>query len=486
MMILQNPSNTRACFCAARKKLLVATFLLVGFCLASTSCLAQVADSTSNPFLGSVAAGKATAEVMHVSLNQAVQMGLENNLGLRLQQQSQRAAEGQKLASVGSLLPDITAQAETGVHQIDLVAMGFKPSIARAFGVNSFPMLIRVDVTSAQLNLSQQLFSLPAIEAYRAELANVRSARLSTGMARGTVVLTVGTAYLQVLADSSQVDNAKALLQADLVLLHQVQDEQEAGTATHLDALRAQVQYQNQQEALLRAENTLAKDKIALKREIGLMPEQPIQLTDVEPYTELATLPLHDAMQIAYHRRKDYLSLQEQVRSDEFQRKAIRYERLPSLSFNSNYGVTGETHGLYHGTFYAGGSINFPIFHEAKQRGEEDVANAQLSSALAQIADLRQQMEAQIRDSMLDVHAAAQLVNVARSNVDLAAQTLDQATQRFQAGVDDNLPVVQAQATLASAQNQLVNSLYQYNLAKLNLARNTGVIESEYQSYLGK
>lgn len=486
MMILQNQHNAMMRVRAGRKKLLSVTLLFAGLSLAAASGLAQTADSTSNPFLGSVAAGKATAEAVQVSLHQAVQMGLENNLGLRLQEQSQRSAEGQKLSAVGALLPDITAEAETGVQQINLVALGFKPSIAAAFGANSFPTLVRVDTTRAQLNLSQQLFSLPAIEAYRAEQANVQAAQLSTGMARGTVVLTVGTTYLQVLADAAQVDNAKALLQADAVLLNQVKDEREAGTATHLDELRAHVQYQNQQETLLRAENVLAKDKIALNRQIGLAPEQMVQLTDVAPYSELATLPLNDAMQIAYHRRKDYLSMQEQLRSAQFQHKAVRFERLPSLSFSSNYGVTGETHGLYHGTFYAGAGLSFPIFQEGKQRGQEDVAQAKLRNVLSQIADLRQQMEAQIRDSMLDVHATEQLVKVARSNVDLASQTLDQATQRFQAGVDDNLPVVQAQATLASAQSQLVNSLYQYNLAKLNLARNTGVIESEYQSYLGK
>jgi outer membrane protein TolC len=463
-----------------------ALLLAAAIGLTSTLAPAQSTDSTSNPFLGSVSAGKATGEAVQLSLNQAVQMGMENNLGLRLQEQSQRSAEGQKLASIGSLLPDITAEAQTGVQQFNLVAMGFKPSIAQAFGVTNFPLLVKVDVTSAQLNFNQQLFSLPAIEAYRAEKANVQVAQLSTLMARGTVVLTVGTAYLQILADSAQVDNAQALLRADEVLVNQAKEELAAGTATHLDGLRARVQYQNQQQALLLAQNTLAKDKIALNRQIGLLPEQPIQLTDVSPYSQLAIMPVPDAMRIAYQRRKDYLSLQQQLRSLEFQRKAIRYKRLPSLSFNSNYGVTGETHGLYHGTFYAGGSINFPIFSEASQRGQQDVAQARLNNVLSQIADLRQQMEVQIRDSMLDVHAAQQLVDVARSNEDLASQSLDQATQRFQAGVDDNLPVVQAQATLASAQSQLVNSLFQYNLAKLNLARNTGVIESQYQSYLGR
>jgi outer membrane protein TolC len=76
------------------------------------------------------------------------------------------------------------------------------------------------------------------------------------------------------------------------------------------------------------------------------------------------------------------------------------------------------------------------------------------------------------------------LVKVARSNLELATTELDQSTQRFSAGIDDNLPVVQAQSTLADAQTQYVNTVYQYNLAKLGLARNLGIIDTQYQAYL--
>jgi outer membrane protein TolC len=87
---------------------------------------------------------------------------------------------------------------------------------------------------------------------------------------------------------------------------------------------------------------------------------------------------------------------------------------------------------------------------------------------------------------MLDVNAANELVKVAQSSVELAQQELSDERDRFTAGVDDNLPVVDAEAAVANAQLQLVNSLYQYNVAKLQLARNTGVIETRYRDYLGK
>ena len=449
---------------------------------------AQTASSSaSNPFLGSVNAPAPTAEAVHLSLDDAIRMGLDHNLGLVLQQQSQRATEAQTLTAFNALLPDITAEAQTSVQQIDLLAIGFKPALVAAFRPNfHINPIIKVDVTSAQLNLSQQLFNLAAYEVYRSARESVVGARLDTLNARGSVVIGVGTQYLNALADAAQMDNTKALLQSDQLLLKQVVDQHAAGVATNLDELRARVQYQSQQQALIRAQNAFEKDKIALARQIGLDPAQKIELTDPAPYAEIAMLPLDQVKQLAYRSRKDYLGLQSQVRAAELQRKAVRYERLPSLSFKGNYGVTGETHGLYHGTFLAAGSLTFPIFKEARLRGDREVVDAKLGSLTAQTADLRVAIDAQLRASLLDVQTANELVKVARSNVDLATETVQQATDRFAAGVDDNLPLVQAQATLAAAQSQLVNSLYQYNQAKLNLARNSGVIATQYKVYLGR
>jgi outer membrane protein TolC len=219
---------------------------------------------------------------------------------------------------------------------------------------------------------------------------------------------------------------------------------------------------------------------------IGLPADQEITLTDTAPYAEYAELPLADAMKLAFTRRKDLLSLQAQVDVATQTRKAVRAERLPTLAFDGFYGVLGETTGLYHGVFSATGKLSVPVFQEGQLRGEREVAEAQVIALRQQIESLRVSIESQIRSSMLDVESSNELVKVARSNVDLATEELQQATDRFTAGVDDNLPVVQAQAVLADARSRLVNTLYQYNQSKLSLARNTGVVESQYKVYLGR
>jgi len=300
------------------------------------------------------------------------------------------------------------------------------------------------------------------------------------------VVQQVASAYLHSIAAVSEVDNAKALEAADQVQVSQAHDAHQAGIASNLDELRARVQLQAQQQALIAARNDLEKSLILLKREIGIDPGQMIVLTDPAPYSELAAQTPEELRATAYKNRQDYQNLQNQVVEFQAIHLAYRSQRLPTLSFSSYYGVSQVGGAGAHGNFAAVGTLSVPLFREAKLRGDTDAAQANLDAINAQLDDLRAQIDQQVRSAQLDVTATAKLVEVARSNVDLATRTLSDETDRVNAGVDDNLPLVTAQATLASAQTNLVESLYHYNLSKLALARAAGVIESQYREYLGR
>jgi outer membrane protein TolC len=437
---------------------------------------------------GGVVVEQATPGAMPLSLDDAIDRGLKHNLQMELVLQNERIVHGEQLTVANELLPSLTAEAQSEAQQIDLAALGFKSSSVAAFGINpaTFPTIVKVNTTQAQISANQQLFNVPAYYLYRAAQKAGKVANLSTLNLQGGVTLGVGTQYLLTLADAAQVENARSLEKADEVVLQQATDSHNAGVGTHLDVLRARVQLQTQEQTLISAEGTFAKDKISLNRMIGLPAGQEITLTDTAPYAEFAELPLDEAMKLAFVRRKDLLSLQAQEDVALQARKAVRAERLPTLAFNGFYGVLGETTGLYHGVFAATGKLSVPVFQEGQLRGEREVADAQVIELRQQIESLRVSIESQIRSSMMDVESSNELVKVARSNVDLATQVLQDATDRFTAGVDDNLPVVQAQAVLADAQSKLVNTLYQYNQSKLTLARNTGVVESQYKVYLGR
>ncbi len=451
---------------------------------------AQNPTSATDPFSGSVTAQLATAEVLKLSLDDAVARGFKNNLGLKEAENEEKSLHGEKNEVMQEFLPTIAVTGDTGYHMIDLAAVGFRPDELSKFPGGKIPAgltnIVRVNLTDGQIHYNEILFSGPVIAGWKAAGAAERSADFIRIRARGEVVQRVATAYLRAIADESEVENAKALVAQAQVLEDHAHAEHEAGTAANLDELRARVELQAQRQALIAAENQQAKDLILLKREIGVDPGQVITLTDPAPYSELASETPEELRAIAYKSRQDYQNLQSQVVLYKAVHAAYRSQRLPTLSFNSYYGSTTVDGAGTHGNFSAVGTLSFPLFREARLRGDEDASQAQLDAVKAQLADLRDRIDEQVRAALLDVNASKQLVDVARSNVDLATRAFSDETDRVNAGVDDNLPLVTAQATLATAESNLVESLYQYNVSKLRLARAAGVIETQYRVYLGR
>lgn len=432
----------------------------------------------STTFQGSQTEVKATSGVLPLSLDEAIARGLRYNLGLILTSQSVQSARGQQLTELQALLPTVDANLQASVQEADLQAEGLR--------VPGFPAVIGpYGYTDIRASMNWSLLNLSALQNYLAAKHNFEGAKLSVYDARDMVVLTVGNAYLTCIADKSRIDEAEAQVATAKVSLDQANDNHEAGTAPLLDVLRAKVDYQTQQQSLIAAQNVYAKDRIALARAIGLPLDQKFRLTSPEPYAPLDHLDADTAVKQALAARSDLKALREQVAAAEHARKAATDERLPTIGFQGDYGDIGVNPSHSHGTGDATGTLDVPVFEEAKLRGDAKQAQAQLDEERARLSDLKGQISADVRDSILDIQAAEKQVEVARSNVDLAREALKEAQERYKAGVDNNLAVSQALSALAQADNEYVSSLYQHNMAKLSLARALGVAGNDYQMYVG-
>jgi outer membrane protein TolC len=436
------------------------------------------AEATSGSFQGSIVEGKSTGSVMDLSLDEAIQRGLRNNLGIILQSSAQKNAGGQRLEGLQALLPTVTVAASVQVQQVNLAAFGLKFP-----GLN--PIIGPFQVVDFRAYLTQNLVNVSALQDYIAAKHNFESAKLTAADARNLVVLTVGNAYLLCIADAARVEAVHAEMATSKVSLDQATAAHDAGTSPKLDVLRAQVDYQNEEQRLISTQNQLAKDKLALARAIGLPLDQEFRLTDRIPYAELDQVNPETAFEQALKERKDLAASAEQVKAAHAEKTSAWASQLPVASFSGDYGDLGTTPGHSHGTYTATGQVSAPILQIAKTRGQEQVADAQYEQAKAKLADQVQQVNAEIRDSILDIRAAAKLVEATHSNVELANEALSDAQQRFHAGVSDNLAVSQAQAQTEQANDQYISALYQHNVAKLSLARALGMAQTNYKDYLG-
>jgi outer membrane protein TolC len=302
--------------------------------------------------------------------------------------------------------------------------------------------------------------------------------------AQDLVVQAVANAYLQVIDDASRAEAVRAQVLTDQALYDRTVDQKKAGTSAGIDVLRSQVELKQQQQRLLAQENQLAKDKLSLGRVIGLPIGQDFNIAESVPFSPLTSMTREEALRTALDHRPDYQSAKAQVRAAEETVRATRGERYPTVGVTGDYGDVGPTINNSHGTFTFVASARFNIFDGGRIGSDVIQAKAALKQRQDELADLGGQIDYQVRAAFLDIQSAADQVGVAKSNLELANQTLAQARDRFSAGVTDNIEVVQAQQSVASANDNLISALSGHNLAKVALARALGAADQGIRKFM--
>jgi outer membrane protein TolC len=433
---------------------------------------------SQNPYLGGVPAGRLSATPVALSLDDAVARGLKQNLGGVLATDAVTDARGQRWQALSDLLPHVITDTGFGVHQINVKA---------AFGLTipgEPPIIGPFGYFDSRAYLTQSVFDWVSIERGRSSRAQLNAAEFGSKDAREVVVLVIVSNYLLVIADQSEVESATSQRDTAKALFQQTSDQKTAGLASAVDVLRSQVQLQSREQKLIVAQNSLAKQKLVLARAIGLPLGQTFEITTRVPYQELTPSVLDDAIQNAYKARPDFQVQINQVRSAELERKAASAERYPSVGAETDYGLSGVNPGSSHGTVDAAATLRIPIFQGGRVHGDVLRADASLTRERQRLEDLRARIDQEVRDVYLDLDSAAQEVSVEKSAIMLATQNLEQSRDRFVSGVTDNIEVVQAQDALAIASDAYIASLYSYNLAKISLARATGVATSRFAEYV--
>lgn len=422
--------------------------------------------------------------VLQLSLQDAMDRGLRQNLGLLLSEQNVRTAHGERWHELSSLLPNVTTSSYVDGSKIDLAEFGFSFKFPPSTGISIPAIVGPFGYYDSRAYVTQSILDLQAINNTHSASQSLKSSQYSVKDARDLVVLAVGFTYLQAIADEARVDTAQAQVNTAQALYDQAADQVKAGTSPNIDALRADVELKTRQQNLIASRNDFAIAKLTLARVIGLAPGQQFDLSDKSLYQPFAGLTVDEALKRAYANRSDYQAALADVRAAEYSRKAAHDGYLPTLSFSADYGLAGTYETLStHGVFDVRGTLNIPIFQGGKVHGDELEADARLNQSQQRLDNLRAQIDQDVRTALLNLQSAEEEVQVARSNIDLANQTLDQSRDRFAAGVTDTVEVVQSQEQVASANETYISSLYQYNYAKISLARAIGQGEEGVKEY---
>jgi outer membrane protein TolC len=406
---------------------------------------------------------------------EAIQRGLQYNLGTLDSSASLKQARAQRLSALSQMLPNIYGTISESGAKTDLQTIGLSSG---ALGGAPVPTVVGpYHYYSAEASLSEE-FSFTALHNLRSADQARQAAMMNGRDAREMVVLAVSGSYLRVLATQALVVSQEAQVKYAEVSYKQARDQMEAGTKAQIDANRSLVELQSQQQRLTSDKAQLAKEQMSLARVIGLPLDRQLVLSETLP-TSAPELPASDlAIKAGLDHRPDLQAAGLQVKAAQQALSASRSEYLPSFSVNGSFGVQGVNPNHGANVFQATASVNIPIWSSGRVRSDVQQADAAVGQRKAELEDKRGVVEHDVRTALLDLNVAAEQVKVAESNRQLALSTLKQSQDRYAAGVTTSVEVVQSQESLVAAELDYINGLFSLNVGRINLARATGQAEA--------
>src|SRR4051812_34662606 len=446
--------------------------------LPSAPTVNQLAKEPQSPFLGSVQTEKLHPGVINLSLQDALERGFKTNLGLFLSDTATDKSRAAHWKAISELMPHVEGSVRESAQRINLRALGIP--------IATLPHTVDVSNSDARVELHQSLLDLSAI--FRTKAAgSIGDAAKSTKKApRKGAATAVTAAYLAVLASQARLDFAQADFKTAQALFQLAQDRERTGLSPEVDTLRAQVEQQSREEGVIEARNALDKQRMVLLRATGFDIHQSINLTTVLNDESVTAPRSEGALQQALQHREDYVAAQEDLRSAEQAKRAAEMERVPKIGAVGNYGALGTAPGNAIPTWNVAAGLRIPLFEGGRIHADVADADATLRQKQVQLEDMRTRIAQEVENGILDLEAAAKKVEVAKAALGYANRALTQSRDRFSAGVTNNIEVIQAQEALANANQQWVNSVYLFNIARVALARATGTAEANARDLLAQ
>ncbi len=411
---------------------------------------------------------------LRLTLREAVGLALKQNPQVQIANLNIAVTQENQIVARSALLPQANLAVSQTVERDNLEA--FLGMRVQGFPQHSGPFWL----SQGGANGSMPLFDLAAWHRWRQSQENTTGARAQDLTVRELNVQLVVSQYLGTLRSSADVSAAQSRVDLAKALFDQASDLQKNGVGTGIDTLRANVQYQNEQQRLIEARTALATSLFALARLLSVDPHQPLELADSSEFFHTPAFSADETMERAFAERPEMKALASQIRATELERKTAQDARLPRLALNGLWSEEGTSPASAIPVYNFAVSLDVPLYTGGRIRAQVAIQDIELKKLGQQQTDLRNQIAQEVRTAAAQLESAKSEVDVANLGIDLAREEVTQARDRFQAGVANNIEVITAQDELARANDNQIAALYRYNQARADLAHATGQMESLY------
>jgi outer membrane protein len=418
--------------------------------------------------------------VMQLSLKRAVDIALtpEGSARVALAEQSVRVSETHVDQARSAFFPNVDGTVNERSQTVNLHSFGFNFS----FPGFSIPSIVGpFSIFDARASAQVTVLDFTIIRKYQASRAGLEASRADLDAAKDQVGEQVARAYLASLREDAALDTAHANVELSQALERLAQSQKDAGTGTGIEVTRAQVQLANDRQRLTVAENNRRRSVLQLLRAMGLDLKMDVELTDKLSYQAVDTAAVEALLETARKGRSDLKAQKQHEQSARMSYSAMEAERLPSVAAFGDYGTIGNELIGAHPTHTVGVQLKVPLYDGGRRASRKQESLAQVREEEIRTRDLGLQVELDVRLALDSLRSADSQVQTAGQGLTLAQSELEQAQRRYQAGVTNSLEVTDAQTRLDRARANQIDALYNYNLARMELATATGAIQEYVQ-----
>ncbi|HZU28744.1 MAG TPA: TolC family protein [Bryobacteraceae bacterium] len=418
--------------------------------------------------------------VLDLSLRKAVEIALspEGSTPAQLADEAVKQAEARRGEARAALLPNVDGYFTGENFTRNLQAFGVTLVNVPGLHLNLPAVVGPLNNWDARATGTQSILDLSAITQYRASKVNTEAARSDRDGTRNQVTDQVARAYLNAIRADAAVESTHADVRLSEDLVRLAQSQKNAGTGTAIEITRQQVQLANDRQRLIQAQNQRDLAHLQLLRTLGLRLDTAFVLTDKLSFMPIPDVNEADAVAAAKKNRPDLRGQQQHEQVARLNYDAKKYERLPSLTAFADAGDIGLSLSDTLPTRTYGATLRIPIYNGGRRDAERAERASQLRQERIRTADLREQVELEVRQAIDSLHSAAAEVQAAEEGVKLAEDEVAHAERRYKAGVTNSIEVTDAQTRLTRAHDNRITALYDYNLARIELGTATGDVQS--------
>lgn len=416
----------------------------------------------------------ATAPVspLRLSLADAIRRALADGTAARIATSQVSEAEARALEARSVLQPQVSAGSLLANESINLATFGFAPPPPQS------PVTPPFNVIDAHLSVAMNIIDVAAKRRFAAAQAGVRVSEEEARRTENDVAAAVASLYVSVGRSSARIDEIRANVDLFERLRQLSVDQKNAGIGTRLDITRADVQLARQRQALVAATNQRDLAELALLRAIGADFGTPVALTDDWSQSAAPVPALSAALAAARRDRPELTVLAERLRLANLSLEAAQAEKLPTVGAQAQGTESGNRLSDIAWSRTVAVTVNVPILTGRRIEAHVAAVRAQQDQLRLQQQDAERQVEQEVRQALLAWESARSRVELAGQNVRLAEDELEQASDRFKAGVAPSIEVDNAQTSLASARDLRIDALADEAQARYDLARATGEIRT--------